>query len=79
MRIADTAYIDGAFVPTNGDVADIVNPATETVIGRVKLAGRVSAASSGFRSRTFLEPMSEIVAWARSLLVHPTRRKETSK
>ncbi|WP_454858278.1 aldehyde dehydrogenase family protein [Rhizobium binxianense] len=43
MRIADNAYIDGAFVPTNGNVADIVNPATETVIGRVRLADRDDA------------------------------------
>lgn len=43
MHTIDTAYIDGSFVPTGGTVADIVNPATEAPIGRVRLADRDDA------------------------------------
>ena len=40
MQTIDQSYIDGAFVPVTGDeVVDIVNPATEEVIGRARLAG----------------------------------------
>ncbi|WP_322101483.1 aldehyde dehydrogenase family protein [Paraburkholderia sp. J41] len=40
MHIIDTVYIDGAFVTPHGDEwFDLFNPATEAVIGRVRLAG----------------------------------------
>jgi aldehyde dehydrogenase (NAD+) len=40
MQIIDQSYIDGAFVPVTGaEVVDIINPATEDVIGRARLAG----------------------------------------
>ncbi|HEX7911593.1 MAG TPA: aldehyde dehydrogenase family protein [Paraburkholderia sp.] len=39
MQIIDTIYIDGAFVTPHGDeLFDLVNPSTEQVIGRVRLA-----------------------------------------
>ena len=39
MRIIDTIYIDGAFVTPHGDEwFDLFNPATERVIGSVRLA-----------------------------------------
>jgi len=39
MQIIDTIYIDGAFVTPHGDeMFDLFNPATERVIGRVRLA-----------------------------------------
>ncbi|MXN79553.1 aldehyde dehydrogenase family protein [Burkholderia sp. 4701] len=39
MHIIDTIYIDGAFVTPHGDAYfDLFNPATEAVIGRVRLA-----------------------------------------
>ncbi len=44
MHIIDTIYIDGAFVTPHGDaVFDLFNPATEAVIGRVRLADAVDA------------------------------------
>ncbi|MDP9995216.1 aldehyde dehydrogenase (NAD+) [Variovorax boronicumulans] len=40
----DQAYIDGAFVPTRGDeVVEIVNPATEKLIGTARLGNRDDA------------------------------------
>ncbi|MDE1179427.1 aldehyde dehydrogenase family protein [Paraburkholderia sp.] len=39
MKIIDTIYLDGAFVTPHGDeMFDLFNPATEQVIGRVRLA-----------------------------------------
>jgi aldehyde dehydrogenase (NAD+) len=39
MQFIDTIYIDGAFVTPHGDeMFDLFNPATERVIGRVRLA-----------------------------------------
>jgi aldehyde dehydrogenase (NAD+) len=39
MQIIDRIYIDGAFVTPHGEeIFDLVNPATEQVIGRVRLA-----------------------------------------
>jgi aldehyde dehydrogenase (NAD+) len=39
MRIIDKVYIDGSFVTPHGDeLFDLFNPATEQVIGRVRLA-----------------------------------------
>jgi aldehyde dehydrogenase (NAD+) len=39
MKIIDTIYIDGAFVTPHGnEMFDLFNPATEQVIGRVRLA-----------------------------------------
>ncbi|OAJ55028.1 aldehyde dehydrogenase [Paraburkholderia ginsengiterrae] len=39
MQIIDKIYIDGAFVTPHGDeLFDLVNPSTEQVIGRVRLA-----------------------------------------
>ena len=44
MHNIDTVYIDGAFVTPHGDEAfDLFNPATERVIGRVRLADEVDA------------------------------------
>ena len=42
MQIIDTLYIDGAFVKPHGhERFDLVNPATETVIGQVTLGDEV--------------------------------------
>jgi aldehyde dehydrogenase (NAD+) len=39
MQVIDKIYIDGAFVTPHGDeLFDLFNPATEQVIGRVRLA-----------------------------------------
>ena len=39
MQIIDKIYIDGAFVTPHGDeMFDLFNPATEQVIGQVRLA-----------------------------------------
>jgi aldehyde dehydrogenase (NAD+) len=44
MRTFDQNYIAGAFVPVTGEeLVDIVNPATETVVGHSRLAGRDDA------------------------------------
>ena len=42
MRVCiDTSYVDGAFVPVHGtERIDIINPATESVIGQVQLGNR---------------------------------------
>ena len=41
MYVLEHAYIDGRFIPTQGDeTVDIVNPSTETVMGRLRLAGQ---------------------------------------
>ena len=44
MDTLHQSYIDGVFVPvTRNEEVDIVNPATEAVIGRARLAGREDA------------------------------------
>ena len=44
MRIFDQNYIDGAFVPVTGEeLVDIVDPASEDVVGRARLASRDDA------------------------------------
>ncbi|MBB2926493.1 aldehyde dehydrogenase family protein [Paraburkholderia silvatlantica] len=44
MQIIDKIYIDGAFVTPHGEAYfDLFNPATETVIGRVRLADAADA------------------------------------
>ncbi|MEX3925171.1 aldehyde dehydrogenase family protein [Paraburkholderia sp. BR10936] len=44
MQIIDKIYIDGAFVTPHGEeYFDLFNPATETVIGRVRLADAADA------------------------------------
>lgn len=44
MRIIDTIYIDGAFVTPRGEeFFDLFNPATQQVIGRVRLAAEADA------------------------------------
>jgi aldehyde dehydrogenase (NAD+) len=44
MQIIDTIYIDGAFVTPHGEeYFDLFNPATEAVIGRVRLADEADA------------------------------------
>jgi aldehyde dehydrogenase (NAD+) len=44
MQIIDKIYIDGAFVTPHGEeYFDLFNPATETVIGRVRLADEADA------------------------------------
>src|ERR1700761_7233797 len=44
MRIIDRIYIDGRFVtPPGTDYGDLFNPATEEVIGRVRLADEEDA------------------------------------
>ncbi|WP_322028403.1 aldehyde dehydrogenase family protein [Paraburkholderia sp. J76] len=44
MQIIDTIYIDGAFVTPHGEeYFDLFNPATEAVIGRVRLADAADA------------------------------------
>jgi len=44
MQIIDRIYVDGAFVTPHGDeYFDLFNPATEAVIGRVRLADAVDA------------------------------------
>ena len=73
MQIIDTLYIDGAFVKPHGhERFDLVNPATETVIGQVTLGDEVDtqraidAAARAFPafSRT---SRSERIAMLRSL------------
>ncbi|GLU35205.1 aldehyde dehydrogenase family protein [Trinickia caryophylli] len=44
MQIIDTIYIDGAFVTPRGEeLFDLFNPATQQVIGRVRLAAEADA------------------------------------
>jgi len=44
MRIIETAYIAGGFVPVQGrEWLEVVDPASETVIGKVRLANRDDA------------------------------------
>ncbi|HTI16561.1 MAG TPA: aldehyde dehydrogenase family protein [Trinickia sp.] len=44
MQIIDTIYIDGAFVTPHGnELFDLFNPATEQVVGRVRLADEADA------------------------------------
>ena len=44
MHLIDTIYIDGAFVRPHGDeIIDMIDPATEAVIGTVRLADAVDA------------------------------------
>ena len=44
MRTFDQNYIDGAFVPVTGEeLVDIVDPATEAVVGQARLASREDA------------------------------------
>jgi aldehyde dehydrogenase (NAD+) len=44
MQLIDQIYIDGAFVTPHGDeLFDLVNPSTEQVIGRARLADREDA------------------------------------
>ncbi|HEY1399009.1 aldehyde dehydrogenase family protein [Roseateles sp.] len=44
MRTFDQNYIDGAFIPVTGDeLVDIVDPATEQVLGHARLASREDA------------------------------------
>src|ERR1700744_266430 len=41
MHVLDHSYIDGRFVKTLGEeLMDIVSPSTESVIGRLRLAGQ---------------------------------------
>ncbi|MBO9647690.1 MAG: aldehyde dehydrogenase family protein [Variovorax sp.] len=80
MQTIDQSYIEGAFVPATGDeVVNIVNPATEAVIGRARLAGLDDArraidaamrAQAAFARTTKVERLAMLERLQAALLLH---------
>lgn len=73
MRSIDQVYIDGDFAPATGEgVLDIINPATEQVIGTYRMASREDArrgvgAAKRAQPRLGTTPVSERIEMLRSL------------
>ncbi len=73
MRSIDQVYIDGDFAPATGEgVLDIINPATEQVIGTYRMASREDArrgvgAAKRAQPRLGTTPVSERIKMLRSL------------
>jgi aldehyde dehydrogenase (NAD+) len=82
MRIIDTAYIDGAFVTPHGtEQFELINPATEQVIGRVTLGDvedtrqAIAAAKRAFPAFSRTTPAQRI-AWLKRLYEALSARTE---
>ena len=67
MKIQDTIYIDGAWVPSTGDqTIDVIDPATEQVVGRAP-AGTEADVDRAARAAAAAFP-----AWSKSTLTERT-------
>lgn len=88
MQTFDQNYIDGAFVPVTGDeLVDIVDPSTEAVIGRARLASRDDArraidaaqrAQSSFALTAVPERIAMLERLQAAMLAHVDALRESS-
>src|ERR1700757_4632590 len=70
MRLIDTIYIDGQFVTPHGtELFDLHNPATEAVIGRVRLADEQDAFAAIAAAKAAFPTFSRTSAAERAALL----------
>ncbi|RDE24617.1 aldehyde dehydrogenase family protein [Motiliproteus coralliicola] len=81
MKIFDKLYIDGQFVPAEGGMLDVINPADESIAGRAPLASAadvdraIQAARRAFGSWSS-SSAHERAGYIRKLVAELTRRRE---